>query len=70
MFRHSLRNQIVLWAGACLLISNLSGIIFFAYALNRQAESARSAAIAAGEEKAIASAQTTAAVYTGEMTAA
>ena len=70
MIRYSLRNQIVLWACAYLLISNLSGIVFSAYTLNRQAESARSAAVTAGEEKATTSAQTIASVYIGEMNAA
>jgi len=70
MNRISLRNQIVLWAGACLLVSNFLGIAFSVYTLNNQAESSRQAAIAAGEEKAQASARSIATVYANEMNTA
>jgi methyl-accepting chemotaxis protein len=70
MVKFTLRNQIILWAGACLLVSNMAGILFSAYTLNRQAQSARAAAVLAGQEHAASAAREIAAVYNAEMTAA
>jgi len=70
MFRISLKNQVVLWAGACLLLSNFAGIVFFAYTANLQAAEARRSALAAGEDKIQSAAQQVANLYTNEMNTA
>ena len=70
MKKMTLRNQIIIWAGACLLVSNMAGIAFSAYTLNRQAESAHIAARLAGEDHAISAAREIGNVYHNEMQAA
>ena len=70
MKKNTIRNQILLYAGACLLLSNLAGIIFSVYLLNSQAQTERNAALVAGQDRAIADAKEIASVYGDEMNTA
>ncbi len=68
IINRSIRNQIIFWAGLCLLASNAAGILSTILILQNQAQTARAAAIQAGEEKAAASAGDIAEVYAKELT--
>jgi methyl-accepting chemotaxis protein len=70
MINRSIRNQILFWAGLCLLISNASGIVFSTLMLKSQGEQTQAAAITAGEDKAGVAARDIAAVYQNELNAA